>query len=174
MKKSPSKQTSTPAVDNPFGGLNSVIEVPKPTHKPTPLSPAAERISPNWPWHHRTLIQLRDRLLTDRANQISEASQPMEPHSSHLADSATDEFDHQLAASELDAEDNQLYEVVDAIKRILDGTYGKCELTGKSIPAARLRAIPWTRYSKEAKAKVDLGELDQLTDENAFRAASRV
>ena len=152
-------------VDNPFGGLNSVIEVAKPPYKPAALSPAPERINPKWSWHYHTLIQLRDRLLTDRANQISEAGQPTEPHSMHLADSATDEFNHQVAASELDAEDNQLYEVVEAIKRVLDGTYGKCELTEKPISAARLRAIPWTRYSIEAKAKVDLGELDEFSDE---------
>lgn len=161
-------------VDNPFGGLNSVIEIPNPPYKPARLSPAAESINPKWSWHHHALIHLRDRLLADRANQISEAGQPTEPHSMHLADSATDEFNHQLALSELDAEDNQLYEVVEAIKRILNGTYGKCELTGKPIAAARLRAIPWTRYSIEAKSKVDRGELDEFSDKNASAATSTV
>jgi RNA polymerase-binding transcription factor DksA len=160
-------------VDNPFGGLNSVIEVAQPPYKLAPLSPVAKRINPKWSWHYRTLIQLHDRLLTDRANQINEAGQPTEPHSMHLADSATDELDHELAASELDAEDNQLYDVVQAIKRILDGTYGTCELTGKPISAARLRAIPWTPYSKEAKAKLDLGEFDEFTDENASPVAKK-
>ena len=36
------------------------------------------------------------------------------------------------------------------MKRIEDGSYGFCELTGKPIPRARLEAIPWTRFSLEA------------------------
>ena len=30
-----------------------------------------------------------------------------------------------------------------------------CELTGKSIPKARLAAIPWTRFTVEAQAQLE-------------------
>lgn len=36
----------------------------------------------------------------------------------------------------------QLKEIVDAIERIDDGTYGKCENCDKPIPTERLRAYP--------------------------------
>ncbi len=142
-------------VENPFGGINSVIEVPQPRYKPTDVRAAARRINQKWSWHYRSLIQLRHRLLTDRAEQISEASQPTEPHSMYLADSATDELDHELAIGELDAEQNLLYEVEQAIQRISNGTYGKCDLTGKSIPVARLRAVPWTPFTKEVEDELE-------------------
>jgi RNA polymerase-binding transcription factor DksA len=141
--------------DNPFGGINSVIEVAHPQYKPTGVRAAARRIDPKWIWHYRTLIQLRNRLLKDRAEQISEAAEPLEPHRMHIADSATDELDHELAAGELDAEQNLLYEVEQAAHRILNGTYGKCELTRKSIPAARLRAVPWTPFTKEVEDELE-------------------
>lgn len=35
----------------------------------------------------------------------------------------------------------------EALKRIFDGRYGICEKTGQAIPAGRLRAIPWTRFT---------------------------
>ncbi len=38
-----------------------------------------------------------------------------------------------------------------AMIRIKNGTYGICIKTGKLIPKARLRAVPHTRYSIEAK-----------------------
>lgn len=137
--------------------INSVLEVAQPQYKPSCLSRAALRINPKWSWHYHTLIQLRDRLLNDRLEQISEVCQPLEPHSMHLADSATDELDHELAVEALDTEHDLLFEIEQAIRRILEGTYGKCQLTGKPIPAARLHAVPWTPFCKEVQA-----ELEQL------------
>jgi hypothetical protein len=48
-----------------------------------------------------------------------------------------------------------MYEIEEALKRIEKGTYGTCELTGKSIPKARLEAIPWTRFTVEAQAQLE-------------------
>jgi hypothetical protein len=41
--------------------------------------------------------------------QLSEAAEPVERHSLHQADSATNEFDHELALSQLSAEQDALY-----------------------------------------------------------------
>lgn len=49
--------------------------------------------------------------------------------------------------SDLDAE--KLKQIDRALEKIEDGTYGICEGTGKPIPEARLRAVPWTPYSIE-------------------------
>lgn len=38
-----------------------------------------------------------------------------------------------------------------ALMRIESGTYGKCKVTGKLIPKERLRAVPHTEISIEAK-----------------------
>jgi RNA polymerase-binding transcription factor DksA len=108
-----------------------------------------------WQWHYRTLSQLRERLIAGRGEHLREAAEPIEPHSMHEADSATDEFDHDLALSRLSAEQDALYEVEAAMKRILDGEYGACEVTGRRIPAARLRAVPWTRFSEDAEQRFE-------------------
>jgi RNA polymerase-binding transcription factor DksA len=142
-------------VENPLGGMNSVLEVRRPQFKLTAARPAAKHINKKWAPHYRALLKLRRRLLKDRGQQISEAAAPFEPHSMYLADTGTDELDHELAMAELDAEQNLLYEVEQAIQRILDGTYGKCELTGKPIPAARLQAIPWTPFCKEVEEELE-------------------
>ncbi|MBI2515548.1 MAG: TraR/DksA family transcriptional regulator [Opitutae bacterium] len=113
--------------------------------------PAAAR-GGRWAWHYRALTDLRDALLRDREEKLSEtAGLTIEPHSVHPADSATDEFDHELSLALLAAEQNGLNEVNDAILRILSGRYGVCEESGRPIPAARLRAVPWTRYTAEVE-----------------------
>lgn len=108
------------------------------------------RVPSKWRWHYDRLQALREVLLADRAGQVSEVAEPLEPHSMDDADSATDEFDHNLALGILSYEEDTLHEVDAAMQRILDGTYGVCEVTGKAIPEARLRVVPWTRFTKEA------------------------
>ena len=48
-----------------------------------------------------------------------------------------------------------LTEVRDALRRIEDGTYGKCIDCGREIEPARLEAIPWTAYCLEYQEKSD-------------------
>ena len=107
----------------------------------------ARRVPPKWRWHLRVLLSLQGRLLGERGELLRAAAEPIEPHSVDEADSATDEFDHDLALAQLSAGQDALYEVNEALNRILNGTYGVCEETGDAIPAARLRAIPWARFS---------------------------
>ena len=46
------------------------------------------------------------------------------------------------------------------MRRILDGSYGVCEQTGKRIPAARLKVVPWTRFREEMEAQLEnIGEI---------------
>jgi RNA polymerase-binding transcription factor DksA len=126
-----------------------------PAMKKSLPDPAALRVPKKWYRHYRKLQALREALLTDRAEQRAELVQPLEPHSMDDADSATDEFDHSLTLGILAHEEDALFEVDAAIARILDGTYGICEETGQPIPDARLRVVPWTRYTKKALENIE-------------------
>ena len=48
-----------------------------------------------------------------------------------------------------------LIQVRDALKRIEDGTYGRCIACGRQIEAARLEAVPWAAYCLEDQEKQD-------------------
>src|SRR6266545_4858786 len=113
------------------------------------------RVNPKWAWHYQVLLGLRERLLKDRSEQLAEAAEPLEPHSMNIADSATDEFDHDMALSRLSAEQDALFEIDEALKRILDGSYGVCEETGQPVPQERLKAIPWARFAREVEARLE-------------------
>ena len=62
----------------------------------------------------------------------------------HLADHASDLFDHELDDSLGENADQILREIDTALARIDDGTYGTCTRCGKEIPVERLEAVPWT------------------------------
>jgi RNA polymerase-binding transcription factor DksA len=72
-----------------------------------------------------------------------------------MADSGTDNFDRDFALSLLSADQDSVYEIEEALKRIERKSYGVCELTGKPIPKARLEAIPWTRFTVDAQAQLE-------------------
>lgn len=127
----------------------------KPQPKQRPDLEGDTEIPKQWVWHYETLSSLRERLIQERRERLTEAAEPMEPHSLSQADSATDEFDHALALSRLSVDQDALYEVEAAMKRILDGKYGICEQTGKPIPVGRLKVLPWTRYRKEAANQLE-------------------
>jgi len=112
-------------------------------------------VDSKWAWHYRNLLNLQSRLLQERASKLREIAEPIEAHGLHPADSGTDEFDHDLGLTMLAREENSLHEVQDAIQRILGGTYGICEVTKNEIPAARLRAIPWCRFSLEVERELE-------------------
>jgi RNA polymerase-binding transcription factor DksA len=131
-------------------------------------------IPERWAWYYEELSSLREGLIRERKERLSEVAQPIEPHSMNLADSATDEFDHEIALCRVSVDQDALYEVEAAMKRILDGTYGICEQTGKPIPAARLKALPWTRFRKDVATRLEragviprtgLGPLRSLREE---------
>jgi RNA polymerase-binding transcription factor DksA len=115
----------------------------------------SERVPAKWRWHHRVLLSLLSRLSRECGELRRAAAEPVEPHSLDEADSATDEFDHDLALTQLSAGQDALYEVNEALQRIIRGGYGRCEETGRAIPAARLRAVPWTRFTREAEERLE-------------------
>ena len=65
------------------------------------------------------------------------------------AETASDEAERDVIYAELCAEEGALAEVEAALERLRRGAYGVCEETGKTIPDERLRAVPWTRYTRE-------------------------
>ncbi|MGV3659232.1 MAG: TraR/DksA family transcriptional regulator [Prosthecobacter sp.] len=87
--------------------------------------------------------------------QLAAAAEPLESPAMSPADSAADELDHDLALSILSREQDALREVDAAIQRIFGGVYGRCEETGRPIPAARLRAVPWTRHVREVEERLE-------------------
>src|SRR5438105_6909691 len=73
----------------------------------------------------------------------------------HQADAGSDAYDRDFALSLLSQEQDALYEIDQALKRIELGTYGTCEMSGKSIPRARLEAIPFARFTVECQSQLE-------------------
>jgi RNA polymerase-binding transcription factor DksA len=108
-----------------------------------------------WLKYRRKLIVLREHFLAHRGGLVQDTERPVDLATHDFADEANDAVHHDIAASVLLATDDILHEIDAALQRIEGGTYGTCEITGKQISAARLTAIPWTRYTTDAEAELE-------------------
>lgn len=115
----------------------------------------AVKVKPEWQAFYNHLLELREQLLRQMNGLAKESAQEMAGYSLHMADSGTDNFDRDFALSLLSSDQDAIYEIEEALKRIEKNTYGVCELTGKPIPKARLEAIPWTRFTVQAQAQLE-------------------
>src|SRR5690349_15785209 len=114
-----------------------------------------KKVKPEWQKYCQRLLELREQLLRQMNGLAKESAQELPGYSLHMADSGTDNFDRDFALSLLSSDQDAVYEIEEALKRIERKTYGVCELTGKTIPRARLEAIPWTRFTVEAQAQLE-------------------
>jgi DnaK suppressor protein len=67
----------------------------------------------------------------------------------------TDESEGELFA-EAGTEWKTLKQVRDALKRIENGTFGKCLADGRQISEKRLNAIPWTPYCLKHEKELEI------------------
>ena len=113
------------------------------------------KVKAEWAKFYSNLLELREQLLKQMSGLAKESAQEMAGYSLHMADSGTDNFDRDFALSLLSSDQDAIYEIEEALKRIEKNTYGICELTAKPIPKARLEAIPWTRFTVQAQAQLE-------------------
>src|SRR5882724_1415404 len=120
-----------------------------------------EKLSPFLKKQKAKLLQLRDSLLDammgvsrDTLRARAEGSEAS-AFGMHQADAGSDAYDRDFALSLLSQEQDALYEIEEALKRIEGGTYGICEMSGKPIPHARLEALPFARYTVECQSQLE-------------------
>jgi len=107
------------------------------------------------------LLQLRDAMVDSMAGVAQDTLRSRAEGSEasafgmHQADAGSDAYDRDFALSLLSQEQDALYEIDQALKRIELGTYGTCEMSGKPIPRARLEAIPFARFTVECQSQLE-------------------
>lgn len=135
---------------------------PGKTKQPTRMVDEAD-VPEKYRRYYRVLLDLRTHVLTQLGEHAEETllksskddSGDLSGYGQHMADAGTDTFDRDFALSLVSNEQEALAEIEAAIKRVHAGTYGICESTQKPIAKERLLAVPFTRYSTEAKREVE-------------------
>ena len=109
----------------------------------------------------KLLLELRDRVideisflaggnLTHSAN--GDAVSPLKGD-----EQGTDNFDREFALNLVSSEQDIVYQIDEALRRIELKTYGVCEITGNPIEFERLKVLPYARNSVKAQSELERG-----------------
>lgn len=109
----------------------------------------------------KKLIAYRERITGDCTtlrhehlqSSLRDAAGDLSAYSMHMADVGTDTFERDLALTMVSSEQDLVYQIDQALSRIEEGEYGVCEGCGRSIKAARLRAVPWAEFCIRCKVR---------------------
>ncbi len=155
VKKSKPAPVAKPS-PKPLVSAKKVAHVVSHAAKKPPLQPVGFLAK-----QRARLLTLKDTLL-DSMNGVAKDSLRSRAEGSeasafgmHQADAGSDAYDRDFALSLLSQEQDSLYEIDEALKRIDTGAYGVCEISGKPILHARLEALPFTRYTVECQAEIE-------------------
>jgi RNA polymerase-binding transcription factor DksA len=165
-KKSKAHKAAKPARKAP------VKKAGRSSHRTEKATPATFLAANNHPKKRRKLdpfvqkqkeklLQLRDAMVDSMAGVAQDTLRSRAEGSEasafgmHQADAGSDAYDRDFALSLLSQEQDALYEIDQALKRIEIGTYGVCEMSGKAIPRARLEAIPFARFTVECQSQLE-------------------
>ena len=110
----------------------------------------------------RNLMTLRSRLSGNISHLAEEALRANGNETSgnlshiplHMADLGSDSFEQEFTLSLLQNEEQALQEIGDALDRIEQGTFGRCEECNAVIPKGRLQAVPYARHCVKCARKV--------------------
>ena len=160
-----SQPAAKPAAATPKKAVKTAAAAQKPATPPVIIIQKRPKpIEPTDPWviqQRDKIYQLRDSILEsmhgvakDTLRSRAEGSEAS-AFGMHQADAGSDAYDRDFALSLLSQEQDALYEIEEALKRIELGTYGVCEMSGKTIMVARLEALPFARYTVECQAEVE-------------------
>ena len=104
----------------------------------------------------RRLLELRERV-TGEILSINRDSLSQNERDPSLSDQGTETFDREFALNQLSSEQDVLFEIDEAIRRIENGSYGICEMTNDPINIERLEALPYVRHSIKAQSELEKG-----------------
>lgn len=72
-----------------------------------------------------------------------------------MADHGSGELNQHLSVTLMENDRIELERIEKAILLIEDGSYGKCEVCTKSIPMARLKALPWATRCINCQSRME-------------------
>jgi RNA polymerase-binding transcription factor DksA len=142
------------ATKAPTVGTRALLAYGQPVDK-------SRRLNPWLKQQHLRLLALKDTLLDSMTGvardnlRTGHDSHEVSAHGLHQADAGSDAYDRDFALNLLSQEQDALFEIDEALKRIVSGTYGTCEMSGKAIPKARLEARPFARFTVECQNEIE-------------------
>jgi len=109
----------------------------------------------------KQLEEMRDQL-SQTIKSVSDdvkSTDESKGYSQHQADEGTDDFGQTISIEVSTKEQGIMRQIVRALEKIEDGSYGVCDVSGDEIPIKRLEAVPYATMTVQAQEKFEKGLL---------------
>jgi DnaK suppressor protein len=80
-----------------------------------------------------------------------------------IVDRANNAYNRELMFSLSDTERTTLLQIENALRRMDEGTYGRCANCGQTVNILRLEAVPWARFCIDCQELAEKGLLEVET-----------
>ena len=97
----------------------------------------------------------RERLRIEIARAGLTTDEERAGYGNHMADNASVVFEQAKSVGLRRSQEHLLADVEDALRRLGDGTYGRCRHCGQPIDSARLRALPTAALCLSCQAHLE-------------------
>ena len=106
---------------------------------------------------HASLEDHRTRILELYDHDVSAGKARSDEGTEDIVDIANKAYNREFLFALSAGERDRLREIEDALERLDAGTYGYCLQSAQPIPLARLRAVPWAKYTIEYQEMIEKG-----------------
>lgn len=101
--------------------------------------------------------QLLEQITSIKGENLSksqkDSSGDLSGYTLHMADMATDLYNREFSLELAEGERERLFNLEEALKRIDEGSYGRCDSCGGAIPKQRLKVLPQAKHCIKCQEK---------------------
>lgn len=105
--------------------------------------------------YKKRLLELEKKLAAQTDRHIEEGREELIDTPHDLGDASVSDVAVESEFSEAELDSTILQQVQDALRRIDEGTYGRCLVDGRPIEKKRLDAVPWAAYCLKHQALIE-------------------
>jgi len=153
-KKAPAKKAS--AAKKPAKKAVLPVHVYKPVAPALAVSSGRKLTAKEVREFKDILLTLRERV-SGEYSALSRDNLEANQRDPSLSDQGTDTFDREMELNMMGSEQEVIFEIDAALRRIEKGAFGICELTGQPINFERLQALPYVRFTVRAQSELEKG-----------------
>jgi DnaK suppressor protein len=128
-----------------------------------PPSSNGDQFSPEELEELEALLMNRRAFLLGNVQKLEDeaAQRGPEEHSNssvHIAEHATDAYLLDISLAFIENQSGRLRDIDDALERLHDGSYGRCEMCDNLVAIDRLRAVPYARCCVPCQSEQEKAE----------------
>lgn len=122
--------------------------------------PAVEVPQDRYQALRQRLQNQRDEILNMYKQDLRAGQESADDGTEDIVDRANNAYNRELMFSLSDTERNTLLLIENALRRMDDGSYGRCSNCGQNIALPRLEALPWARFCVDCQELAEKGLLE--------------